>query len=114
MLMKFRTLPTLAAAISLFSINSYAQSNRAYAITSETKGSYNWNTVREIDLTTGDVVKNLYDRTNNNVEVVNTDNVNILSTAEKRSNIKYTPMAEGVAAAALDAKHNRLYYTTMR
>lgn len=191
-------LHTFIVASALTSLNGFSQSNRAFAITGETKGSFNWNAVREIDLSTGEVVKTYYERSfTNNIEIVNTQNARIdvdLSTSlrhpaqrrlfnqdksivnpdklplvvvdgkvtdkqvtdlntfdikqvdvfkgdaavtrwgnlaangvieittkngavsfkDRRSNIKLQPMAEGVAAAAYDAKNNRLYYTPMR
>ena len=107
-------LPTLALALASISANSFAQSNRAFAITSESKGSFNWNALREIDLTTGEVVKTHYDQLlNKNFELTNTANARIAALSGVE-NTRFLPMAEGVAAAAYDAKHNRLYYTTMR
>jgi hypothetical protein len=112
--MKKILLPTLAFAVASISANSFAQSNRAFAITSESKGSFNWNAVREIDLTTGEVVKTHYDQLlNKNFELTNTANARI-SAGAGVENTRLLPMAEGVAAAAYDAKQNRLYYTTMR
>jgi hypothetical protein len=114
--MKNKILPIIAVAAALLSAHSYAQSNnKAFAITSETKGSYSWSALREIDLSTGEVVKTYYDfNMNKNFEIVNTENNKVLPTSNRLSNIKLTPMAEGVAAAAYDAGHNRLYYTCMR
>jgi TonB-dependent SusC/RagA subfamily outer membrane receptor len=193
-------LHTFTVAATLLTVNGFSQSNRAFAITGETKGSFNWNAVREIDLSTGEVIKTYYDRSfTRDIEIVNTqkakvdvdlavpshhsvgvrtinrDNaaansgknplyvidgrvadkqitdlnvspadikaINVLkndaATAkwgtraangvieittkngtapfrDRRNNTKLQPMAEGVAAAAYDAKNNRLYYTPMR
>ncbi|HEX8331660.1 MAG TPA: hypothetical protein VF622_03510, partial [Segetibacter sp.] len=108
--MKKLILPTLAIAAALISANSYSQT-KAFAITSQSKGSFNWNAVREIDLTTGEVLNTYFDQSANKaVELVNTSNARLATTADTRT----LPMAEGVAAAAFDAKNNRLYYTTMR
>lgn len=112
--MKKIILPTLAIAAVLSSANTFAQSAKAFAITSETKGSFNWRAVREIDLVTGEVVKTHYDYNNNSkYELVTTANARIVPTAGV-DNTRLLPMAEGVAAAAFDGKNNRLYYTTMR
>jgi len=108
--MKKIILPIMAIAAALSSASTYAQS-KAFAITSQSRGSFNWNAVREIDLTTGEVLNTYYDQTANKaVEVFNTTNTRLSSTGETRA----LPMAEGVAAAAFDGKNNRLYYTTMR
>ena len=113
--MKTKLLPALALAALLFSSNTNAQSNRAFAVTSETKGTFNWNVVREIDLSTGEVVKTYYDQSlNKNFEIENTSGSKILPAANRTFNYNLMPMGQGVAAAAYDAKHNRLYYTTMR
>ncbi len=97
----------------LLSANTNAQSNRAFAVTSETKGTFNWNVIREIDLSTGDVVKTFYDQSlQKNFDIVNTSDSKIVPTANL--NVNSSPMGQGVAAAAYDAKHNRLYYTPMR
>lgn len=119
--MKNRILPLVAIAALLLSNTTNAQSsNHAFAITGETKGSFNWNFVREIDLATGEVVKTYFSPfVQNNFEIVNTQNVK-LNTAESVVGLHQVrgnaaPMGQGgVAAAAYDAKHNRLYFTTMR
>lgn len=177
--MKTKLLPSLALAALLFSTNTNAQSNHAFAVTSETKGTFNWNVVREIDLSTGEVVKTYYDQSlHKNFQIVNSgqdkilpaspgaassisisagapltlingvqgnlDKINpndiesisilkgasasaiygaggasgvmLVTTKKIKSGNSYDlmPMGQGVAAAAYDAKHNRLYYTTMR
>ncbi len=113
--MKPKLLPTLALAALLLSTNTNAQSNLAFAVTSETKGTFNWNVVRQIDLSTGEVVKTYYDQSlHKNFEIVSTGDSKILPTESRMSNYNLMPMGQGVAAAAYDAKHNRLYYTTMR
>jgi hypothetical protein len=115
--MKKATLLLLSAA-ALFSVQqkATAQKNKAFAITSETQGSFNWNTVKEIDLATGDVVKTVYDaQTHQQFQLVDAlTKTKIQPTANRNQNYLSMPMANGVAAAAFDAKQNRLYYTTMR
>jgi len=112
--MKNVILPSLAITAILFSANAQAQ-NKAYAVTSETKGTFNWNVVREIDLTTGEVSKTFYDQSlHKNFELVNSQNAKVNPAANRFVNDGLMPMGQGVAAAAFDAKHNRLYYTCMR
>jgi hypothetical protein len=113
--MKTIFLPTLAIAAILLSTNSQAQKNTAFAVTSETKGAFNWNVVRQIDLTTGEVIKTYYDQTTHkNFELVNTQSLRVMPNATRFGNVGLMPMGQGVAATAYDAKHNRLYYTCMR
>ena len=93
----------------------YAQSNKGFAITSDVKGTFAWNTIREIDLTSGETLRTFYDKKlHNNFEIVNNQNARLTVNADNRSQLRLMPMAEGVAASAYDEKHNRLYYTTMR
>jgi hypothetical protein len=109
-----KILHSLAIATLIFSTKIQAQTNRAFAVTSETKGTFNWNVVREIDLSNGEVIKTYYDQSlHKNFRVVTTDS-RVVSVTDKTVHHSLLPMAEGVAAVAYDAKHNRLYYTTMR
>jgi hypothetical protein len=111
--MKNKILPTLAFAAALISTDGIGQKSKTYAITSETKGSFNWSILREVDLSTGDVVRTLYDKsTNKNVEITTHENLRIANS--NKADLRLSPMAEGVAAAAYDARNNRLYYTCMR
>ncbi len=107
--MKKTILPLLLLA-ALFSSNTQAQSNRAFAITGESKGTYNWTAIREIDLSNGAVVKTLYSVTDAkkfSYSYVGTENRNAFPVDAS------LPTANGVAAAAYDAKNNRLYYSPM-
>ncbi len=115
--MKKATLLLLSATAAFALLQeASAQKNKAFAITSETQGSYNWNTVREIDLATGDVVKTVYDNQSyQNFQLVDALTKTLIQpTVNRQHNFNLMPMANGVAAAAFDSKHNRLYYTTMR
>jgi methionine-rich copper-binding protein CopC len=100
----------LLTAISFSLLNANAQSKKAYAITSDVKGSYNWVTVKEIDLGTGEVIRTVFDpNATNNVSVKNLDGQPLA-----RYDWTVAPTFSGVAAAAFDEKNNRLYFTNMR
>lgn len=106
--MKKATLPILLLA-ALLSNNAQAQ-NKAYAITGESKGTYTWTAIREIDLSNGNVVKTIYSA--NSAQKVNYNFLNSVN----RSNLPQqasSPTANGVAATAYDAKNNRLYFSQM-
>lgn len=106
--MKKSTLPILLLT-ALLSNNVNAQ-NKAFAITGEEKGNYHWTAIREIDLSNGNVLRTLYSA--NSAQKVN---YQYLNTAN-RSNLPQQasiPTANGVAATAYDAKHNRLYFSQM-
>jgi sugar lactone lactonase YvrE len=110
--MKKVYLPSMAIAAVLLSSSVNAQSNKAFAVTSETKGSFNWTVVREIDLGTGEVIRTLYDPSVNK-KVIYDAAVAEARIANNVGQFAY-PTAQGVAAAAFDADHNRLYFTNMR
>ncbi len=100
---------------SIAATGTQAQSKKAFAVTSDTKGTYSWNTIREIDLSTGETVGTYYDKSlHKNFEIVADLNSSLTASRDSRAQIKMMPMAEGVAATAFDEKHNRLYFTTMR
>lgn len=100
----------LLSLVSFSLFNANAQSKKAYAITGEVKGSYNWISVKEIDLNTGEVVRTVFDPSVNTQFKLKNINGQALSARG------YTdaPTYSGVAAAAFDEKNNRLYYTNMR
>lgn len=84
-----------------------AQSSKAFAITGNEKGNINWQSIQQINLSTGDVAKTLFSPAKAN-------EVQIMRTSNSQSNNLITATQSGVAAAAFDFKNNRLYYTTMR
>ena len=94
------------ASISL--MNAFAQNKKAYAITGDIRGSYNWVSVKEVDLNTGEVVRTVYDA-NTQFSLKSVDG-QVLSSRSAFDQ----PTFSGVAAAALDEKNNRLYFTNMR
>lgn len=105
--MKQKILPIFSIAAVLFSSQSYSQKNAAFAVTAANKGNYNWNVIREIDLSTGEVIRTIYDPMVNK-----TIGYKAIQGTELKPNGPAT--GYGVAAAAFDAQHNRLYFTNMR
>lgn len=106
--MKKSTLPILLLT-ALLSKNVQAQ-NKAFAITGEEKGNYHWTAIREIDLSNGNVLRTLYSA--NNAQKVNYQYLNTASRGQLPQQ-NAIPTANGVAATAYDAKHNRLYFSQM-
>jgi hypothetical protein len=108
--MKRRILPILAVSALLLYSQSYAQKNTAFAVTASTKGNFEWTVIREIDLSTGEVIRTLYDPGVNKA-------INFRAapgTELKTTGMPTSATGSGVAAAAFDALHNRLYFTGMR
>lgn len=96
-------------ATLLASSQSKAQKNLAFAVTGETKGNFTWNVIREIDLSSGEVIRTVYD------PAVNKSIHYTAVTGAKKENVSFSSATgSGVAAAAYDALHNRLYFTNMR
>jgi hypothetical protein len=108
--MKRRILPIFAVSALLLSSQSYAQKNTAFAVTASEKGNFNWNVIREIDLSTGEVLRTLYDPAVN--KAINLKHMH--GTELKTTGTPLSATGSGVAAAAFDAVHNRLYFTGMR
>lgn len=103
-----KIVPSLAIAALLFSSSSHAQKNTAFAVTGATKGNFTWNVIREIDLSSGEVLRTVYDPAINK-------SINFKSAGADRTNLPvHSATGSGVAAAAFDAVHNRLYFTNMR
>lgn len=82
-----------------------AQKSNAFAITGSTKGDISWMTVRQIDLSTGSVVRDIYSPKDKPATI------DALSGARAASTT--APTETFVAATAYDTKTNRLFFTPM-
>ena len=112
-----KALPFAVLSASFFvSTILYAQNDRfAYAITDLSKDGAGWNALRKIDLQTGQYSDILLNGANDKTVVFDAASKKQLSL---KPDAKYgvmlqSPFATGVAAAAYDRKHNRLYFTPM-
>lgn len=112
-----RALPLAVLAATFFAVpHLHAQYDRfAYAITDLTKEGAGWNALRRIDLETGQYSGVLLNGTDNKMAVFSATSRKQL-TQEPDPHFGtglQAPFATGVAAAAYDKKHNRLYFTPM-
>lgn len=112
-----RVLPFVSAVALLFSVAcAHAQGDRfAYAITDLTREGTSWNALRKLDLQTGqysDVLINGTDAKKTTYDATLKKELKQQPDA-RWGNLLQTPFATGVAAAAYDRRHNRLYYTPM-
>ena len=93
-----------------------AQADRfAYAITDLTKDGVGWNALRKLDLQTGqysDVLINGTDAARKAYDAATRKELT-LQPDQKWGNLLQAPFSTGVAAAAFDRAHNRLYFTPM-
>ena len=109
-------LSAFAGFLCLSSANLHAQSDRfAYAITDLTKEGIGWNALRKLDLQTGqysDVLLNGTDAARAAFDAVTKKQLP-QQADQKWGTLFQSPFTTGVAAAAYDRRHNRLYYTPM-
>lgn len=96
----------LSALIAL-SLTGSAQSAKIFAITGDVKGNVNWNAFREINSVDGSLKSTIY-----SPSVKQT--ISYQSSLNRNATPRLEPAVSAVAAAAYDAKNNRLYYTNMR
>lgn len=114
-----RALPSafLSAALTVVATASlHAQADRfAYAITDLTKDGAGWNALRKLDLQTGQYSDVLINGTDAKLAVYDASSKKQLALQPdaKWGNLLQTPFSTGVAAAAYDKRHNRLYFTPM-
>ncbi len=113
--------------LSLFSITlvfttlqtAKAQSSTAYAITGESKGNVNWSVIREIDLSTGALVRNIYlpaVQKPLQIDASTGKELNYDPTITAKGNTTSTCTCQPpslAAATAYDARLQRLYFTTL-
>ncbi|MBL0056973.1 MAG: T9SS type A sorting domain-containing protein [Chitinophagaceae bacterium] len=82
------------------------EASSTYAITGRGVGDFSWVNIRQVNIQTGQLERTIYENAGN------TAMTNALSAGT--NNITPIPaMGYGVAAAAYDKAHNRLYYTQM-
>lgn len=113
--MMFRILATVLCASVVSLTFGQSSSNNAYAITSKTYGAQEWTEVKEINLTNGEVIRNVFENSNL-YEVFDGRSLRRLTVSAKADSTKENalhPFSGLSAACAYDAKHNRLYYTPM-
>lgn len=113
-----RNLPQLLSAVFVLIATSslFAQHDHfAYAITDVSKQGAGWNVLRKLDLETGQYSDVLLNGTDQNFVVydaVSKKQLTIQPDAKYGNSLR-APFSTGVAAAAYDKKHNRLYFTPM-
>lgn len=106
-----RSLLTLTMLLLVLAVVAQNSSRQAYAITSGTKGHFNWTEVRLIDLGTGAEVQSVYTG-NEQPQILHARTGKPIATSAEKSAANM-PFSTFSAACAYDKKHNRLYYTPM-
>ncbi|MEJ7914470.1 MAG: T9SS type A sorting domain-containing protein [Chitinophagaceae bacterium] len=106
----------LLPSLVLVMLGSAAQGDRfAYAITDASGEGASWNALRKLDLHTGKYSAILLNGTESATTVYNADGKKELAMTKDAQwgTMLHAPFSTGVAAAAYDRKHNRLYFTPM-
>jgi len=100
-----------------FSICSFSQeNNKAFAITGSASGDFQWMNIRQIDLATGAVTKNIFEKGVTNFQLRNAatgKDINLPTIEGIQLNTSEHPTATMVAAAAYDKRNNKLFFTPM-
>jgi len=93
-------------AVSFFSTAQYA--SKTYAITGMANNKFFWADIKQVDIATGKINKTLFEADKTTFKIINPDKITVGSKTTDNS-----PTGLGVAACALDTRHNRLYFATM-
>lgn len=103
--MKLKTL--LSSSFVVLGLSGMAQdANSTFAITGKGANDFSWVNIRQVNIKTGLVEKTVYD---NSVNPATTNHF----FAGTNNQTQIPVMGYGVAAAAFDKVHNRLYFTQM-
>ena len=107
--------------VSLFasSLLATAQQNKTtYAITGDGNHDFIWMNIRQVDLNTGEVVKTLFERSKTNFQITDVQAQSAKTQQSFTNENIFTssayPTGTMVAAAALDKRTNKLFFTPMR
>lgn len=109
----------LSTSILLTSFSAWSQnSNSTFAITGDGNGDFAWMNIRQVDIGSGKVIREVYQRAK--THFVLRDAVTkkpVDQTINHNGQVYHTPLyptATMVAAAAYDKKHNKLFFTPMK
>lgn len=111
MKMKF-LLSTVLLSTSFVSMAQDA--NKAYAITGKGDGDFLWVNIRQIDLATGDLSRNVYEKGVTPFQFNTSDSKKISQFNDGSVGDLSSPTNTMVAAAAYDKRHEKLFFTPMR
>ena len=98
----------LSVVFSAASLVSAAQdANKTFAITGDGNQDFMWMNIRQVDITTGKIVQDVYQRDKTAFVMMDAD-------AKTQSLAGHRPTETMVAAAAYDKNQNKLFFTPMR
>jgi hypothetical protein len=115
--MKLRlTAAAMLSVVITTLVSAQEPANNAYAITSESIGSQVWTEVKLINLTNGQVIKNVFENSKANYNLFDARSLKQITIAKNDSTSAMNdlrPFAGYSAACAFDKKKNRLYYAPL-
>ena len=98
----------LSAAFIATSFTGMAQdANKTFAITGDGNQDFIWMNIRQVDITSGKIVQNIYQREKTAFVMMDAD-------SKTKSLEQQRPTETMVAAAAYDKNQNKLFFTPMR
>ncbi len=93
-------------------------SNKAFAITGDGNNDYIWMNIRQVDLSTGQVSKTIFQRSQTAFQLTDVSAKKTTDSKAVQGNdifqSKQYPTGSMVAAAAYDQRNNKLFFTPMR
>ncbi|MBL7734568.1 MAG: T9SS type A sorting domain-containing protein [Chitinophagaceae bacterium] len=100
----------VVAAAPMVAYTQPSTENYAYAVTSNVKGDYQWTEVKEIDLNTGNILRNVYENAKGNYKMFNARTGQEIHATPPDSQSPFSGLS---AACAYHKETNRLYYASM-
>ena len=115
--MKLKILLTTGLFAASFATNAQSE-NKGYAITGDGNKDFMWMNIRQVDLSTGQITKTVFQRSKTNFSMLNVDSKkSVDQTAFADGNIynpSQYPTSSFVAAAAYDRRSDKLFFIPMR
>ncbi len=120
--MNFKILLSSAFIVSSFSLLAQ-DAGKTFAITSDGNGGFAWMNIRQVDISSGKIVNEIYQRDKTSFILLDAATKAPVSTLNFKFDnngtnsvvqMKDAPTVTMVAAAAYDKKHDKLFFTPMR
>jgi Secretion system C-terminal sorting domain len=115
--MNFKLLLTAGLVATTF-VAGAQSANRGYAITGDGNKDYMWMNIRQVDLSTGQVDKTIFDRTKSSFTITDVEAKKTFTQSTINDGSGLTgpqfPTSSFVAAAAYDKRNEKLFFVPMR
>jgi len=117
--MRYKILLSTVCIFSFITTLSQTNQNTAFAVVNNSNGKLAWMNIQEIDLSTGQVTRQIFDKEKTKFVMIDGSTKKPIKMEQvdktpKRIAEYEHPTATMVAAAAFDKRHNRLFFTPMR